>query len=217
MYKLVLFDLDGTLADTDLVVIQTMIRFIDRYAPGKKVSLSELLAISGPPIKDTLKRYFPKEDVSMLVKEFADVARDFYPKYAMAFPGAIALLKKLKASNIPVGIVTSKLRRNALITTQEIGIDGLYDLLISLDEVSSPKPHPEGILKALSHFKVSASETVFIGDTLYDYQAGLNANVATALVTWALRDFPKETQPTHWIESYHTAWEVFQHGTSKRV
>ena len=67
-YSLVLFDLDGTVADTELVMVQTMISFIDRYAPSKKTTLNELIKISGPPLVDTLKQYFPKEDPQQLPK-----------------------------------------------------------------------------------------------------------------------------------------------------
>lgn len=206
-YQLVIFDLDGTLADTDLVMVQTMINFINRYDPKKKVSLMELLQLSGPPITETLKRYFPHHDNESLVKEFADVAKGMYPKYALAFPGIHLFLKQLKAARIPVAIVTSKLKRNALITLKEIGLEGAFDLVISLDEVSKPKPDPEGIVKVLKHYHLSPAEAIFIGDSIYDYEAALNANVDVALVKWSLKGYPNHVKPHYWISHYEQAWK----------
>lgn len=209
-FKLVIFDLDGTLADTDLVMVQTMLDFLQRYNPSRKVSLIELLRLSGPPITETLKHYFPHLDQDKLVKEFADVARHMYPKYALAFPGIQTFLTELAQAQIPVAIVTSKLRRNALITLQEIGLSDAFQYMVSLDDVQQPKPHPEGILKTLNHFNVSAFETLFIGDSTYDYEAALQANVSSALVTWSLKGYPSHVKPNFWISHFENAWKELE-------
>jgi pyrophosphatase PpaX len=206
-YKIVIFDLDGTLADTDLVMVQTMIDFIHRYDPKRKVSLMELLQLSGPPITDTLKRYFPNHDNALLVKEFADVAKDMYPKYALAFPGIHFFLKQLKEAGIHVAIVTSKLKRNALITLKEIGLEGAFDMIVSLDEVKKPKPDPEGIFLVLNHYRLTPQDAVFIGDSIFDYQAAQNAKVDIALVQWSLKGYPSSVQPTFWVSHYEQAWK----------
>ncbi len=202
MYQLILFDLDGTVADTELVMVQTMLSFIDQYTPTRKTTLNELIKISGPPLLDTLKAYFPKENPVELAKAFAIKARTFYPKFAVAFPGIESLLQTCQQQKIPVGIVTSKMRVNALFTLEVIGLKDAFPLVISLDDVKQPKPHPEGILLALKHFKVEAKKTLFVGDTTYDYFAGKAAGTDTALVTWGFKKFSKEIQPTMWIDHF---------------
>jgi len=201
-YSLVLFDLDGTVADTELVMVQTMISFIERYAPNRKTTLHELIKISGPPLIETLKQYFPKEDPHQLAKAFAIKAREFYPRFAVAFPGIQSLLATCKERHIPVGIVTSKLRVNALFTLEVIGLKDAFPLVISLDEVQKPKPDPEGILLALKHFKQSPKNTLFVGDTTYDYFAGKAAGVDIALVTWGFKKFGKDIQPNYWLDHF---------------
>lgn len=209
-YSLVLFDLDGTVADTELVMVQTMISFIERYAPSKKTTLNELIKISGPPLIDTLKQYFPNEDPHQLAKEFAVKAREFYPRFAVAFPGIQALLHACKIKQIPVGIVTSKLRINALFTLEVIGLQDAFPLVISLDEVSKPKPDPEGILLALKHFHQTPEKTLFVGDTTYDYFAGKAAGVDTALVTWGFKKFSQDIQPNYWIDDFNQIKEYLK-------
>ena len=208
MYKGIFFDLDGTVADTELVVIMTMLSFVEKYTPNQKVTLHQLLKISGPPIKDTLHSYFPKEDVEKLIPEFAEKAREFYPKYAVAFPHIVSVIDSLKKQGIATGIVTSKLRRNALLTLDVIGMRNTFDWIITLDEVKSPKPDPEGIVQCLNHFHLKPEEVLFVGDTIYDYRAGKNAGVDTALVSWSLRPFDTSIQPTYWIDDYGRFFEL---------
>jgi pyrophosphatase PpaX len=202
MYQLILFDLDGTIADTELVMVQTMLSFIDQYTPTRKTTLNELIKISGPPLLDTLKAYFPKENPVELAKAFAIKARTFYPKFAVAFPGIESLLQTCQQQKIPVGIVTSKMRVNALFTLEVIGLKDAFPLVISLDDVKQPKPHPEGIQLALKHFNVEANKALFVGDTTFDYFAGKSAGTDTALVTWGFKKFATDIQPTMWIDHF---------------
>ena len=208
MYKGIFFDLDGTIADTELVVIMTMLSFVETYTPNQKVTLHQLLKISGPPIKDTLHQYFPNEDVEKLIPEFATKAREFYPKYAVAFPHIQTVIQRIKDKGIATGIVTSKLRRNALLTLDVIGMKDTFDWIITLDEVNHPKPNPDGLHQCLQHFQLNPEEVLFVGDTIYDYQAGKNAGVDTALVTWSLRSFDASVQPTFWIDDFATFFET---------
>jgi pyrophosphatase PpaX len=208
MYQLILFDLDGTVADTELVMVQTMLSFIDQYTPTKKTTLNELIKISGPPLVETLQAYFPKENPVELAKAFAIKARTFYPKFAVAFPGIKSLLQACEQLKIPVGIVTSKMRVNALFTLDVIGLKDAFPLVISLDDVKQPKPNPEGIQLALKHFKVEANKTLYVGDTTYDYFAGTAAGTDTALVTWGFKQFTKQIQPTMWIDHFDRLKEL---------
>lgn len=63
-------------------------------------------------------------------------------------------------------------------------MEGLFDVIITGDDVIKPKPDPEGLLKALSLLKVESSEAIYIGDSDADIIAGLQANVYTIGVQW---------------------------------
>jgi len=201
MINTVLFDLDGTLADTELVMMQTMVFFIEKYRPGLKVSFSDLSKTYGPPLVETLKSYFPAHDPDTLAKEFSTQARVFYPKYAKAFDGALEAVNRLIQEGFHVGLVTTKHRINALFTLEVCGFPtDLY--MVSFNEVKNPKPDPEGLLLAMHHFNVTEKETLFIGDTIYDYLAGVNANVHTGLVAWSSKSFDDSVKPSLSVKSF---------------
>jgi pyrophosphatase PpaX len=202
-YRTILFDLDGTLADTELVLIQTMIFFIQQYRPDLKVSLHELMQASGPPLQATLLHYFPDQDNQALTEAFAAKAREFYPTFAKPFSGAQDLISSLKKNHIAVGVVTSKLKRNALLTLDVIGMKDMFPVMITLDDIQHPKPHPEAVLLAMKRLDAKPESTLFIGDTLYDYHAGKSAGVDTGLVTWSMKKFSSDIKPTHWIDSFN--------------
>ena len=78
MYKYILFDLDGTLADTDLLVVEGFLRFYRKYKPGEKVPFRLLASFSGPTLKETFERYFPSYNSDELVKDFKAFSLPLY-------------------------------------------------------------------------------------------------------------------------------------------
>lgn len=96
----------------------------------------------------------------------------------------IEMIRFLKEKRIKVGIVTGKARRSLDISLKALQMDGLFEAIITGDDVVHPKPHPEGVLKALSFLEVESDKSIFVGDSDADIEAGLHANVLTAGVNW---------------------------------
>ncbi|MCF0118059.1 MAG: HAD family hydrolase [Bacilli bacterium] len=187
MYKCVLFDLDGTVADTDLLVIDGYLHLYKKYLPNEKPTLSQLASFSGPTLKDTISKYFSHCNMDELIEEFKTVTKPMYETYAKLYPGILDCLKECKELGIKTGIITSKLKSATSLTLKLLGIEKLIDIAIAFDEVSQPKPNPEGILKALNILNIRNCDTLFVGDALTDEHAAKNANVDCCMVTWNLR------------------------------
>src|SRR5207248_1858684 len=82
------------------------------------------------------------------------------------------------------GLVTSKNREEIANTLPHLGIADFVDVIISADDITNPKPDPEGVLLALKSLDARPEEAVFIGDTVHDMRAGKGAGVARCAVTW---------------------------------
>lgn len=115
----------------------------------------------------------------------------YYEKYSESHPQFVdynreidELLRYLKDKDIKLGIVTGKARRSLDISLKALQMDDLFDIIITGDDVTKPKPHPEGVIKALSILGVKSNEAMFIGDSDADVQAGIEANVSTIGVDW---------------------------------
>ncbi|HJV17604.1 MAG TPA: HAD family hydrolase, partial [Bacillales bacterium] len=94
------------------------------------------------------------------------------------------LLKRLKNDGYKLGIVTGKARRSLDLSLKRLEMTHFFDVIITGDDVESPKPHPEGINKALEQLNVSNNEAIFIGDSDADILAGKQANIHTIGVQW---------------------------------
>jgi pyrophosphatase PpaX len=80
--------------------------------------------------------------------------------------------------------VTGKARRSLDISLECLGLDNYFDVIVTGDDVEFPKPHPEGINKALEQLGVSNKVAIFLGDSDADILAGKQANVHTLGVHW---------------------------------
>ena len=147
-YKVLLFDLDGTLCDTDEMIVQTMCAIYKDYKPTKERTREELYYFSGPPIRETLKNEFPNYDPDMMYDVFKKVSKSFYPSTVKAYKDEKEVLKALKEAGYQLGVVTNKGLPLTIYSLEICGISDFFDVIISADDVPDPKPNPAGVFKA---------------------------------------------------------------------
>ena len=187
-YCLLLFDLDGTLCDTDEMIVQTMRAIYLDYKPTKIRTRGELYYFSGPPIRETLKNEFPDYDPEMMHEVFKRVSKGFYPSTVKAYNGEIEVLKALKEKGYLLGVVTNKGLPLTKYSLEICHIEQFFDVIVSADDVAIPKPDPTGIFKAMEAFNIKNKEDVlYIGDNDIDYFTAKNAGVDCMLVSWGPR------------------------------
>ena len=188
-YRVLLFDLDGTLCDTDEMLIQSFLALYKKYRPAKIRTREELIYFSGPPIKKTLVDEFPDYSFEEIYKAFQETSRELYLPYVKAFDNEIETLKKLKEAGYLLGVVTNKGAPLTKYSLEVAHIDGLFDVVISADDVNAPKPSPLGINKALERLGIADKDKVlYIGDNDIDYETACNAGIDAMLVTWGPRE-----------------------------
>ena len=208
-YDLILLDLDGTVADTDEMIIQSMYQLYDMYRNGKRTPVEEIYYFSGPPIRGTLKREFPDMDNDFITNEFIRISWANYDKYAKLFPHAKETLISLKDKGFMLGIVTSKLRDSTIHCLEVLDIKDLVPYFVAGNDVKNMKPNPESIYVAMEHFSIMDKKKVlYIGDNKSDFLTARNAGIDVALVTWGPRKIDRTLTPDYWIDDFKEVEEI---------
>ena len=202
-YKVLLFDLDGTLCDSDEMLIQSFFALYKKYRPVKIRTREELIYFSGPQIKKTLSDEFPDYPFEEIYKAFQVVSRELYRPYVKAFDKEIETLKKLREAGYLLGVVTNKGAPLTKYSLEVAHIDGLFDVVISADDVNAPKPSPMGINKALERLGIEdKGKVLYIGDNDIDYETACNAGTDAMLVTWGPREIKRVKDAKYAVSSY---------------
>ena len=209
-YSTILFDMDGTLVDTDELIVQTFFTLYDMYKNGQRRDRSEIYYFSGPPIRETLAKEFPNYDRQFILDEFHRISWDYYPKYTKSFPHVKETLLKLKENGYKLGIVTNKIHKTTLYCLEILKLEGIFDVVIGFDDVKEGKPKPEGIYKAMKMLdEDNINKVIYIGDNGSDYLTASNAGCDSALLYWGPRVIDPSVKPTYKVNSYEELEEVF--------
>lgn len=181
MYTWIAFDVDGTMIDTEHMVISTLKTLIQEET-GVQYKDEERAFAIGREGEVTLRHFGVKDISGGLVRWYGymDKAR----QHNTVFQGIVETLEKLRQSGFHLAVVTS--RRNFELTGDPIftGIRTHFDEIICADDVSRLKPHPEPLLELMRRQKLKAEDVLFIGDTVHDSGSAMAAEVDFALAEW---------------------------------
>ena len=208
-YKLLLFDLDGTLCDTDEMIVQTMFSIYKRHKPTKERTREELYYFSGPPIRETLKNEFPDYNPDEMYEVFKTTSKEFYKDTVVPFKDEKAVLSALKEKGYLLGVVTNKGLPLTIYSLELCDIYPLFDVVISADDVAIPKPDPAGVFMAMERLNIkNKKEILYIGDNDIDDETAKNAGVDSLLVTWGPRTITRLKQANYLANSYNEIGDI---------
>lgn len=185
-WSAVLFDLDGTLADT-VPLILACYRHTMRSHRGEELPDELWLDTLGRPLRESMREFTTDTaEAEAMVETYVTYQRTIHDDMVQAFPGATELVAELTGRGAAVGVVTSKRREMALRTLARCGLDGAFPVLVTPEDVTRGKPDPEPVRVALDRLSLQAtpSRVLFVGDSPYDVAAGRAAGVRTAAATW---------------------------------
>ncbi len=203
MYKLFLFDFDGTLIDSDPMIEQVFHKLYLKYKPNELLTKDKLLSFSGPPIRETLAKEFPLVNQENIFNEFLALSSKYNATHVKAYPGVVEFLEYLKNKNVSTALITSKGRKPTMQLLDILGLKTLLDLVITSDDVKNCKPNPEGVLFAMNYFKVlNKKDVIYIGDSEFDYLVSKNAGVDFGYVLYSPRKVDKEAIVNVKIKSF---------------
>ena len=183
--KALLFDFDGTLLDTNELIVQTFMHIFDEKFPGQ-FSTQDCLKFIGPSLKQTFDELTPGETEEM-IKKYKEWNTAHHDELVKGYDAVVETLEQLRNEGIKLAIVSTKSREGLAHGIKVLGAEHLFEVIISMDEVTHVKPHPEPVLLALEKLGVSKEEAIMIGDNSHDIEGGQNAGVRTAGVAWSAK------------------------------
>lgn len=201
-YDTVLFDLDGTLLDTKELIDRTFIYTFEHFRPGKVLTDGELNSFFGPSLRITFSKYSQDEkEIEEMIAYYRNYNQSIHDEMVKIFPGAKNLVHMLKKKGYKLGIVSSKKADLVAHGLDLFGIKDCFDIIIGEEDVTQPKPNPEGILKAIE--QLGSQHAIYVGDGVGDIQAGKNAQIDTVGVLYtSFREKEiLEQEPTYTIHS----------------
>lgn len=187
MIKAVLFDLDGTLADTAPDLGHALNR--QRIARGLSALPIEFIRVEASAgARGLLGLGFnirPADaDYDGMRAEFLDFYAECLCRETRLFPGVAEMLDKLDDCRLPWGIVTNKPARFSIPLLQELGLNNRAACIISGGDTIHSKPHPEPLLKVSSAMDVAPAGCIYVGDDLRDVQASLAAGMEPVIAKY---------------------------------
>lgn len=189
MIRAVLWDFDGTLADSTELIMRcyrhTMATHLGETPPDE-----EWLSGFGMTLESQIARFARSLDENQAM---LDTYRSFqltcHDAMLRPFPGAAETVAELARRGLALAIVTSKHREATLRGMGLCGLVDQFEVIVTPEDVTHAKPHPEPVVHALRKLGVSPAEALFVGDSPHDVAAGRGAGTQTAGALWG--PFPR--------------------------
>lgn len=183
----ILFDLDGTLINTNEIIINSFKGTFARHYPDLSIDRNKIMTFIGPTLYETFSNY---TDDSIIIQKMIETYRELYVLLEVGnfeiYPQVEEVIKKLHKMGFNLGIVTSKFKIAAWPSFTYYDLDKYFDVFVGLEDVKHPKPSRNPIDIALGRFS-HHNQAIMIGDNQGDILAGKNAEIYTAGVSWSLK------------------------------
>ncbi|MEM7440699.1 MAG: HAD-IA family hydrolase [Pseudomonadota bacterium] len=187
----IVFDLDGTLADTsaDLIAAANHCFELRGLGPLLDPVADALVAFHGgrAMLNAGLKRHFGAADAAMVEDDYPKLL-DFYGRnidvHTVLYPGVEAALDRLNSAGHTLGVCTNKPEALAEVLLTRLGLRDLFAAMLGADTLPVRKPDPEHLWQTIDRCGGRRDDAVLIGDTITDRGAAQNAGVPCVLVTF---------------------------------
>lgn len=186
MTRLVILDFDGTLADTQPLILSSLQRTIrELHLPPR--TDAECRSIIGLPLKECFTTLLGVDDT--LAERCADVYRrvfdeDNHPGTVTLFPHVLETLKTLHDRGLLLAICSSRGRPTLDGFVRTFHLEEYISMIVSANDVQRHKPHPDPVLLILKQLVIPAAEALMVGDASYDILMGRSAGCRTCGVTY---------------------------------
>lgn len=185
MINTVCFDLDGTLVDSEIVILKSFKKVFDKYVEGVSFSLEDCRQFMGPTLKQTFSSFIDNEEVvNEMIEEFVVYYKTIELDSIELFPMVKETLEYLYNNNYNICLITNKFLKSAYPSLSYLGIIDYFNDFICLDRQKYPKPDPYAIKLAMEDYQIKEENIVMIGDNNVDIGLAKSAGVKFIGVNW---------------------------------
>ena len=204
--KLIIFDCDGTLVDSQHAIVAAMATAFEHFGI-EPLAREKVLSIVGLSLMDAVGRLLPNHPPERVAEVAQRYKQAFFalrqsPDHTEPFyPGIRDLLDWLKDQpHVLLGIATGKSRRGVAALLERENIESVFQT-IQTSDTNPSKPHPGMLHAALDDVGLEPHQALMVGDTTFDMDMAANANMQSVAVAWGYHDgaLLKRTAPTHFV------------------
>ncbi|UHA75225.1 pyrophosphatase PpaX [Paenibacillus sp. 481] len=200
MIQTVLFDLDGTIIDTNELIIETFLHVLKDVAP-EPLTREHLIPSMGMPLEYQMRLFSKREQVDDLTAAYRAYNLTRHDELVREFPNVSEVIERLHQAGITLGVVTTKVRPS---TERALRMFGLFEqmaTIVTIQDVEHAKPHPEPVLRAIELLGADPATTLMVGDSPADIQSANAAGAISCGVAWSLKGEAvlRQYEPRHII------------------
>lgn len=185
MIKLVIFDVDGTLVDSEVVFVKAAIKNME--VNGYNIPMSAIMGIIGQNriagrklIESTQDDSF---DYDKYIKDYEKIRSEILENEPLKLKkGALNILNYCKEHNIKMAIATSTYKEKQVKVLTNLGIIDYFDYMVFGDEIINSKPAPDIYLKVYEHYNLDKDEMIIYEDSNNGILSGYNAGIKVVYI-----------------------------------
>lgn len=193
MYKVCIFDLDGTLADTLVSIAYNANRALEAFGLQTH-PIQKYRYFAGDGADELIRRSLRESGDENLehYTQVREIYREFFRKDCLyqvkPFDGMVETLKIIKKQGVKIAVLSNKPHENSIKVVETLFGEGFFDYIQGQQEGIPRKPSPVGALHIAEIFGVQPYECLYFGDTNTDMHTGKSAGMKTVGVTWGFRE-----------------------------
>ena len=200
-----IFDMDGTLLDTEKYYTQGWIETADKFNVERKPALAS--AMSGSASTDMpaiMKRFYPNVDAKKYVEMVREFVKEKSAEEIKLMSGVKEMLDYFKSKNILMAVASSSLKSVVEQNLERTGIRDYFNVVIGGDEITNGKPAPDIFIKAAEGLNLSSKDCYIFEDSFNGIRAGHASGATTIMI-------PDQVQPSDEILSLCTVYKSLNH------
>ena len=212
-FKHIIFDFDGTLADTSRIILSTM-QATMRQKGLRIASPRAIRRVVGFPLKECFTHIYPgisEKDALECTHIYNEIFNSYKSSLTPTlFPQVSETLDTLDQHGITMSVASSRCHKSLIELLELLKVRHHFAMIVVVDNVDKAKPDPEVILYTLKAMAIDANDAIMVGDMPVDVATGQNAGVKTCAVTYGnspKKDL-KKSHPDYLIDNFNQLLKI---------